>query len=275
MAVPIGIQKPIFSISQPNRTQFLKMMVYGQPGAGKTTLAGTAQDVASMQDVLFIDAESGTLSLSDRDDIDIIRISAFPQFSRVYEFLKLHCSYRDANNIPKLEELQRSAGANPNKRYHTVVVDSLTEVQKLVMYYLTGRAVGIGTLDSIPSQPQFKEWGQSAEMIRMLIRSFRDLPMHVLFVAAEMEVENIGQNGKQLLKRPSLPGKLSNEAQGFLDMVGYLAVAHIAIEEGGTELRRRLYLVPGRTFQAKHRFAKEGVEFIDNPTMSSLLETQR
>jgi hypothetical protein len=242
-------------------------MLYGQPGAGKTTLAGTAQLVPSMKDTIFIDAESGTLSLADKSDIDFIRISSFHQFSQIYEFLKLHCRFRDNSDNVAIEKLHEKYNADPTKRYNTVVIDSLTEVQKLVMYMLMGKEVGNVKLDSIPDQPEYKEWGQSAEMIRMLIRSFRDLPMHVIFVAAESE-DKIGTN---LIKRPNLPGKLSSESQGFLDVVGYLAVRHTTDEEGETLVKRRLFLTPGRTFQAKHRFAANGLSHIDNPTMEQII----
>jgi len=256
-----------FQVTKPTTKTYLNMLIYGAPGSGKTTLAATAQDVPEMQNVLYIDVESGSLSIAHRSDIDVVRIYNYAQFSKVHEFLRLHCQYRDAGDDGKLAGLAEAVGAEP-KPYNTVVIDSLTEIQKQVMYMLLGIEVGHAQLDLIPETPEFREWGQSAEMMRLLVRSFRDLPMNVIFVCAEQEVEN---ERKQLLRRPALPGKLGTEIMGFLDVVGYLATAHG--EDG--DLRRRLYITPGRTFQAKHRFSQAVVGYFDDPTMAQVWQVRQ
>lgn len=250
-------------VTKPAEEHYLKVLIYGPFGAGKTTLAGSAETIAQMCDVLYIDVESGSLSLVGQD-IDVLRINAYQDFSQIYEFLRLHCRYRDAKEGAKgLADANARIGALPDKRYRTVVIDSLTEVQKTLMYMLLGTSIGGTRLDLIPESPEWKEWGQSAEMIRLLVRSFRDLPMHVIFVCSEQEV----QDGGNLVRRPNLPGKLSGEVQGFLDVVGYLRAAPAS--EDGTVMRR-LYITPGRTFSAKHRFRNVNVDFIEDVTMDDL-----
>jgi hypothetical protein len=243
------------------------MMVYGVPGSGKTTLAATTADVPHMRDVLMIDAESGSLSISDRNDLDIIRIANYTQMSKVHEYLRLHCRHRDENNLDGLRQLEsrvRGVDVQNPRKYRTVIIDSLTEVQKYCMYHIMGVRIGDRQLDVEPDTPEFKQWGQSSEMIRLLVRSFRDLPMNVIFVASEMTTED---EAKRQLRSPNLPGKLSSEVQGFLDVVGHLQVA--PGEEG--KVQRRLYLQPGRTFQAKNRFASLKVAYIDSPNIGELI----
>lgn len=248
---------------------WLKMLVYGNYGTGKTTLAASAQDVPGMGDVIFIDAESGSMSLSDRDDIDSINITNYSQFARVYEYLRLHCRARDAddvNALVKLESTYKGIQVSPKnvKRYRTVVIDSITEVQKYCMYQLLNMEVGDYELDMEPQAAQFAEWGKAAEMIRLLVRSFRNLPMHVIIVAAEQSTED---ETKRQLKSPALPGKLSKEIQGFLDVVAYLYAA--STDQG---MRRRLYLEPGKTFDAKSRAQWIKEAYIDEPTMSLVMQ---
>jgi len=112
-----------------------------------------------------------------------------------------------------------------------------------------------------PENPQFKEWGQSQEMMRLLIRSFRDLDMNVIFVCAGQEQED---ERKRRLFLPALPGKLASAFTGFLDFVGFLVAAP---PEGG-EVKRRLYLSPGQSYKAKNRFRNFTDQYIDNPTMA-------
>ena len=211
MATTKQVPSAPFTVVKPSTQRYLKLLIYGAPGTGKTTLAGTAQDVDEMKDVIFIDVEAGALSLAGRDDIDVVRVTSYMQFAKVYEFLKLHCQYRDVGDSDKLHDLHEKIGADPAKIYNTVVIDSLTEVQKQIMYMLLGVQIGQMNLELVPDTPEFKEWGQSAEMVRLLIRSFRDLPMHVVVVCAEAEGEN---ERKQRIRRPNLPGKLAGEVQG-------------------------------------------------------------
>jgi hypothetical protein len=276
-AVPqaAAVKPPAFLITSPRRTErWLKMLAYGDFGVGKTTFGASARLVKVMQDVLLCDIESGDESLADLDDIDRIQINGFKVLSRVYEFLRMHCKYRDENNVTALRKMEARFKGIPEeeiitpKKYRTVIVDSLSEVQKYCMYMLLGIQVGETRLDDIPNTPEFKEWGQSSEMIRLLVRSFRDLPMNVIFICSEQLIED---ERKVIHKRPNLPGKLGNEVQGFLDCVGYMVVFEKPADEEGAPptMRRRLYVQPGRTFQAKNRF-RTSVQYINDPTMEGL-----
>lgn len=270
---PVASPTPItaFQITQPETgPNWIKALIYGPYGAGKTTFAASAAEVPAMQRVLFVDAESGSMSLSGMD-IDVVRINKYSQLARIYEFLRLHCRWRDSGETDKLRQLEeRFRGPIPSgvepKQYNTVVIDSLTEVQKYCMYSLLNIEFTTENikLDNVVDTPQFKEWGESAEMIRLLIRSFRDLPMHVIFVCSEQEKDD----ENRVIRRPNLPGKLAGESQGFFDVVGYLRSA--VTNEG--EVARRLYLRAGPNFVAKHRFRGVDAAHLDNPTMTSLLE---
>src|SRR5690625_5179813 len=184
--------KTPFTISSAkHRQRYLKAMVYGPYGVGKTVLSSTAQDVPAMRDTLVISAESGDLSIADRDDIDVIPISSYKQLSKVYEYLRRHCQLRDKGDLKSLAKLQQQLRPDEKvnrknlKQYRTVIVSSLTELHKYCMYQLLGIEIGAFALDMEPDIPQFAEWGKSGEMIRLFVRTLRDLPMHAILVAAE------------------------------------------------------------------------------------------
>src|SRR5690606_19997892 len=123
---------------KPATEHNLKMLLYGAYGAGKTVFAGTSQDVSQMRNVLYIDAEGGTLSLQDRDDIDVVRVTNYGQFAKVYEFLRLHCRFRDNGGDDELAKISLRVGTAEDKRCHTVVIGSLAEVRKMAMRQLLG-----------------------------------------------------------------------------------------------------------------------------------------
>lgn len=270
-----------------SRERFLNMLIYGEFGTGKTHLAATSVFVPQMRDVLFADAESGELAIEDFPNIEAVTISNFAQFARLYEYLRLHCHLRDTNDLEKLakteihfkglelprpdmtdderKDAMEMIKANPRK-FRTVIIDSLTEVQKYCMYQLLGIKVGVQALDVEPENAQFAEWGKSAEMIRLLVRTFRDLKMNSIFVCSKQEDQD---HIKRIHHKPALPGKLANEVQGFLDCVGF----YVAAPADGGEQVRRLYLTPGVTYQAKNRFRKFAASkttFIENPSMQSI-----
>lgn len=241
-------------------------MLYGDYGVGKTTLASTADDVDEMRDLILVNAESGDMALQDKD-IDEVTLNMFSQFARVTDYLKAHCQARDFNTPEAIERLcsleSRFKGyevTNP-KRYRTLIVDSLTEIQKLVMYQLLGVKIG-QRLDAEPESAEYKQWGQSTEMIRLLVRTLRDLPMNVIFILPSEIKED---DAKRQIRAPMLPGKLSFEVQGFLDMVGYY---RLGIKDDKTI--RILHLEAGRTYQAKHRFGPNTPPALENPTMKDI-----
>src|SRR5262249_29687362 len=114
--VPVTPQGPpppfIISPRGEHRSRWLKILIYGRTGAGKTTLAASAVDVPSMRDVLMIDAESGDMTVDDNpriqnaEEIEHIRITEFKQVARIQEFLKSHCQFRDANNVDKMRHYE-------------------------------------------------------------------------------------------------------------------------------------------------------------------------
>jgi hypothetical protein len=256
-----------FQIVKTHRAErFLKLLVYGDYGVGKTTLCASAQDVPGMANALIIDAEAGDLSLSSRNDVDSIRITKFDTIARIYEFLRLHVRFRDEGNegeLIRLETRLRGAPVQKATIYRTIIVDSLSEVQKFAMYKSLGSDIGTVKLDDDASKPEYGDWNTQLELIRRLVRAFRDLPMNVIFVASEKVAED---DRKRMIRRPNFTGSIEREIPGFFDVVGYLMAAPGA--EG--TIARRLYISPGQQFLAKNRFNRPDIQFLENPKMSDL-----
>lgn len=162
----------------------LKMIVFGPPGVGKTYFASTAQNV------LFLLAEKGgMLGIKDKG-IDVIHINKFADLIDAYQFLR-----KDGHG------------------YKTVVIDSITEVQKKSMDDILIKA-GVQT-------PRMNDWGENIRQISNMCRLFRDLPMNVIFLAHE-SIEKDEETG-ETSRRLSVNGqKLPEEIAGFVDCVGYM-----------------------------------------------------
>ncbi len=259
------------------KARYLKMLVYGAPGVGKTTLGATAADVKEMSDVILINAESGDQALDGdlikhADDIFQAKVTTFKQLSRVNEFLKAHCKAREEEDDDALRKMEASLTGVLEKDIkrpayiNTCIIDSLTEVEA----YCFNQLLGITSntrIDEETDTAEFKEYKQNNGMILRLVRNFRDLPMHVIFICAEQYDKDETNKFKY---SPDMTGKLVKKIQGFMDMVGYLKL--VKSETSGEV--RRLFVAPSPNgkYDAKHRYQAFKGKFIDEPTLGKILK---
>lgn len=221
------------------RLPFINVLDYGDSGVGKTMLAGSASQVPEMSPVLFVDIEGGTFSLrTEYPDIDIVRVQNWQQMQGLY------------NELFKNEH-----------GYRTVVLDSLTEIQKFSMYGIMKELVAKEP-DRDPDIPSVREWGKNIEQIRLFVRAFRDLPINTIFTALAMTEKN--PRTGMMTTRPALSGKLSNEVAAFLDIVLY---HYVKVQDG--EPQR--FLLANKTEEqiAKDRSGKLPL-VIETPTMTRI-----
>jgi len=228
---------PIRKVSES--TFKFNFLIYGISGVGKTRLAGSAFDVPELQPLLFLDIEGGGLTLrTTYPEVESVRISSWNDLKKVYEELKLG-----------------------KTNYRTVVLDSLTELQKLGMDHTMFERHGMDDL----AVPEIKEWNINIEQVRKYVRLFRDLDgINVIFTA--LERVDVDKRTQMSRKKPSLSGKVADEVAGFLDIVTYLYVEEV---EG---VNTRILLTgntPGTV--AKDRSNLLPLQ-IANPTMKEIYE---
>ncbi|MNB67146.1 hypothetical protein D3C75_136310 [compost metagenome] len=241
----------------------------------------------------------------------VMPVQNYRQFAQSYETLKRHIAFRDSNNVAGLRMIEcqlrgvemlekigwQPTTTDPNKvvsemtqaiqqlsqnaakleelipkprRFKTVILDSLTEAQKYCMYQILGIDPTTQKLDAEPDSAEWKDWGSSREMIQFLVRRFRDLDINAMFVAAVDEEQDAK---KRIYYEPMLPGKLSKDVRGLVDIVGMI----VKVPQEGGKIIRRLYLEGGNygavNIAAKHRFGSSlKTQWLDNATMQTLYD---
>jgi hypothetical protein len=275
-----------FQISMmQDRDRWLKMLVYGGHGRGKTELLGSAVDCLQMRDVLMLDAESGDLTLNDSerihnpDLIHHIKVENFKQVAYVQEFLRAYCTARDNPNkaaglatMKKLYAQVTGIETDNPPIYRTIIVDSLSEIEAYCQYQVLNVdedkvLKDDGGMD-VSGWPEFRK---VFEMMKLLVRSFRDLPMHVLFACAE------GYTKDEVNRHhyaPLMTGKLATQVQGFVDVVGRIMVGEVTADSNG-EAPRRVYIQPisgSQRFDAKNRRSSFKPAYFDNPNMTTIMK---
>ncbi len=266
-----AVRAPMFRIETVERRErFLKLLIYGNYGVGKTTLSCSALEVPSMRDVLMINAEAGDQSVGHMKDLDAIVVPTFRMLGQIHEYLKQHCKARDAGDTKELIKMEAflrevdKKDIDVPREYRTVILDTLTELEA----YCFEQLLGITDTTRLDEEVQSAEWGEykkNNHMILRLVRRFRDLPMHVIFTCAEKYTQD---ETKKFKYTPDLTGKLAKKVQGFMDMVGYYAQG-----KDGDKIQRRLYVMPSGTgrYDAKHRYPAYKGEHFTDPTIGTIL----
>lgn len=271
-----------------NVVPYIKVLIYGDYGVGKSVLAAQSVDVEEMRDVIILDVEGGIKSafnseaVANYSDISVVRITNYQQFVAVTAFLRAHCDARDINDVARMEHLAQQYGFNPTRRFYTVVVDSIYELDGMNFRRLIGDQSD-NLMQCNQSDDLRGDYGRNRQIIHKGLRTLRDLPMNVIFTAPVDRSKD--EHTKKIEAGPMLTGKLSNDIQGFMDVVGYLVAAQgrdtpvmtpVAGKQQAQQpppsnkLKRRLWLQSVGPFAAKCRLAPQHVTHIDDPTMYAL-----
>lgn len=305
------MKPPPFKIApMVSNVKYGKFMFYAIPGGGKTWLAGSSVDVKGMRDVLIANAEGGTLTIEtaieieNRHLIDSVPIANFTTVGYIQEFLKAHCAARDANDIPRLKALQaRMFGYSVDiidetctddewylededdassrvytrvrlRKYRTIILDSLSEINAYLIMQLLG--ITLETKFDAAAMEETAGWDEykkGNQMLQMVLRAYRDLPMHVIFICGTQYTQD---HQKQFRWTPSLIGKLGTQVQGFVDVAGYLAVQKPTEDDMAKgKVPRRLYIQPIGSFEAKNRLSSFKDSHIPDPTMQKIMDIFR
>lgn len=229
---------------------FLNILIFGESGVGKTVLATSAAAVPSMAPVLVLNYEGGLLSAKQLADtigipkgaLKTVRLNSFYEIEGVYNALR--------------EE---------DHPFRTVIIDSLTELQKASMDQIMTEVTrkDASRDKEIPAQ---RDWGKSLEQVRRIVRGYRDLPMHTIYTALAKEDKD--EITGEVKVRPDLPGKLAGQVAQFMDEVFYMFSTMDTKDEEDIIVRKILTANLGK-YSGKDRSGRLST-FVEDPSMKKL-----
>jgi hypothetical protein len=201
---------------------YVKMLVYGEPGKGKTFLAATAPKPIIL--LTEVEVSKPTLKLVQHQlnvNPKIVIINTLASMDAALDFLE-------------------AGGHN----YETVVLDSLTDLNRFITQEMVKQGV-VRRSQHDPDVPEMGDWYRIEERTRSYLRRLRDLPMHLVVNCLLADVR------EESMVAPMLqPKRLMYEVASYFNAVGQLVVHDTGGPKG--EVRRELHVEASQSRIAKN-----------------------
>jgi hypothetical protein len=235
-------------VISPDEASFLKAMIFGPEGGGKTHLIGTAQLDPRTSPLVVIDFEGGRQTLRGLPGVKVIPITESADLEAVIKYLRKN-----------------------EKGFKSVAIDSLTEVNiSSLLWSLDDTSFNRDDEDALT----MRDYGKVLIQIRRFMRHLKNLPMHVFYIAGQEEVK--APKGKTVFK-PMFEGSLAKEAPYIPDVVAHLSMEEYEVTVDGVKRKRRrrvllLRDIPEYGIKVRTPWGVQAPATIENPTVGKLLD---
>jgi hypothetical protein len=255
--------------TDPRDTPYLRALFYGIPGSTKTRTAGTACLDPRSAPVLWLDAAGNPISIRTFEPAPhIIKIEELKDLNDPYTWIKM--------GQPKDHPFCKQFNLTPP--YKTLVVDQLSDVQRISYELVTGNQGG-GPGD-IPKPHELRHFLAILGQMVKFVKLYFDLPIHVIMTALEKsERDDITGMTRSA---PLLWGQSDTEVPGYAYLVARLvhraaaspAVLKVVEDSAGGDAGKitsvALFLPSGK-YVAKDQYGALG-PYMSDPTITKMLD---
>jgi len=209
---------------RPPEDVFVKILVMGDSGAGKTAFASRANADGDLGKTLILLVEpNGEATIREFGPHSIV-VDAHKEAKRL-----------GSSPLEVLREFMRCAMVGEFDRLgvRTIVIDSATEVQQLIkdeiLSFKKPDATGMKEIAG-------RDWNHLKEKMRRFLRTCRDLPYDVVMLA-RLRVDDVLVDGEKVDERllPLFQGSIVHEVAGYFSAVAMAFKREVAVLDGKGE----------------------------------------
>jgi hypothetical protein len=240
-----------------NLPDYLKVLVYGRPDAGKTTFGASGANHEEFSPTVIMDIEGGLQSVrwAGKGLLRTPRIETTAQIEEVI--------------------LAAASRAGAFAEAKCLVVDSLTKMAKILLHDIVARKHAARARKGGVDQVEISDYGDLGKAMERYVDFLIDLDMHIVFIALEKDVKS-DDDGPVTDITINLPGQLPKKIIAACDNVFALKkIAPVAAtdEQPGQPasvamLTQQSGIQFARTRNAE--FSDELGTFIMNPTLPGI-----
>jgi hypothetical protein len=220
--------------------KYLKVLMAGDQGSGKTRFAST------FPDVLYANTEDGLMSVVDRE-----------------------VPHVDIRSAEEMNELRIALNQPSGKReaefgcpVGTIVIDTLDEFQRILVRERLKETKKDGLV--------IQDYGWLGDQMRGMVRAFRNLPLNVIF-NLHLKNDKDEESGKTYIK-PQLVGAMADEIASYMDLVLLLKVTQTTKVIDGRGQRVELRMAQ-TSADANHTWIKDRSGRLPKPEFEVDLNT--
>ena len=193
----------IMKMSDSKIPRVLKILVYGPPGSGKTTIISTAPGPVL---ILVLESKVSLASLKDKD-VDVIEVNSWGELEEAYAMIK----------DGKLDE-----------KYKTIGLDGLTEASEMLATKIRK--------DKNRETLSIQDYTTVQNRLEGLVKAFRSLDCNFILTALIRREENDEQTARVL---PDTIGRYRERVVAHVNIAGVIGRIENS-ETGHSEYRVRL-----------------------------------
>jgi hypothetical protein len=224
---------------------YLRVLLYGRNKQGKTRTA-----VAAPNPLIIDINEHGTRSVRSYKGAKVFHVNKWEDITWAYWMLR-----------------------EGDHDYQTVVLDTVTAMQHLCMRHVLGSQEDRDP-NREPSMPDRRSWGKLGELMKPIFLEFRNLPMHVVFVAQERRIED--EDEATVEHTPDLSPSVRGVLTGAVDIIGRVYQAQVRTVPKGKKKEEktwetRMLVGPHDEFVTGDRTGALG-RIVRKPSVNKMIE---
>lgn len=225
-------------ITAEQRPYYVKALIYGPGGGGKTTFA------ASAPNPVFEDVERSTESLRRNPLLKNTPLYVPDSFEDMYAF---------AREVVRM------------KAYETIVIDTIGRAQTnhISDYLETATKKPDGSRSRSQYLPLWGDFRLSTAMLDEFFVFLQNANIHVIFIAHDRVYMN--EEGNVTRITPDLTPALGKSLRELVNVVAYME----AVTDLGGQTKRKMYLNSINKIEAKNRLCIKEIT-IENPTFEGV-----
>ena len=179
--------KPVTTTQLNEAAEKLRMVGYGEPGTGKSTLGASGCLDESTSPTLFVEYRAQIAALRSNPEylkamengrLVIVTLERYSELDYIYTWLQ-----RGRGSQRQLDDIFSNRGHADDVMPKVIVIDSITELQRSEVMRRAGNPTGkfLTTVEA----PQIQHWGQLLNQFTLLAHLFFQLPYHIVFLGLE------------------------------------------------------------------------------------------